>query len=73
MESGGLQVVQRSVTPLRRKTASAAAGFDCVGVFEREPAFFEPAVEVDFRAVEEQVALLVDDNADTVIFGKNVC
>ena len=54
---------------LAGETAAAAAAFDGVWIFEGETSLFETVVEVDGGAVEQEMALLVDGDLKTMLFG----
>src|SRR6266478_4287516 len=52
---------------LSREAAAAAAALHGVGVIEREAPLFQAVVEIEHRAVEEQLALAIDRHFDAVL------
>lgn len=55
-----------------RETAAATAGFYGIWVLECETTLLQTAVKIDLGAVQKQVTLLVNHDADSVKFGKDV-
>jgi len=53
----------------RTATATALLG---IGIHEREAPLVDPLVEIERCAIEEEVALLVDNHIDAVLLGLRI-
>lgn len=54
------------------ETAAATAGLDGIGILKGEAPLFEAVVKVELGPVEEKIALSVDGDLDSVMFGDEV-
>ena len=54
---------------LSAKAVSATASLFCIWIVELETTLLNAIVVIYSRAVQEQIALLVDNNFDTVLHG----
>lgn len=55
-----------------RKTAATSAGFHGVWILECESTFFQARVEVNFRAVQKEIAFLIDNHTHAMMFNHDV-
>lgn len=59
---------QKNLTVLGGEAASATTGLHGVWILEREATARQIGVEVDFGAIEIQIALLVDNDTNAMMF-----